>query len=172
MIHFGDEQPSAVLFLQRDSVESEVDLQAGLGPQVTIRSYEDIWDYLKDLGSQLRSEYSGKEQEKLVLIPETASLAIAQTIGEDLLTILPSPATDLKAIKNSTELEGFRQSHIRDGAALARYFSWLEERLQDDNQPALTEWEGAEKLESFRRYETLILLLRIALISVANSHYL
>ena len=55
----------------------------------------------------------------------------------------------LKSIKNATELEGFRQSHIRDGAALARYFSWLEEALNEGKE--VNEWEGAEVLEGFRK---------------------
>jgi Xaa-Pro aminopeptidase len=54
----------------------------------------------------------------------------------------------LKSIKNATEIEGFRQSHIRDGAALARYFAWLEEQLE--NGVELTESQGADKLEEFR----------------------
>jgi hypothetical protein len=31
-----------------------------------------------------------------------------------------SPLCDLKSIKNEVELEGLRQSHLRDGAALVR----------------------------------------------------
>ena len=64
------------------------------------------------------------------------------------ITIARSPIADLKSIKNATEIEGFRQSHIRDGAALARYFAWLEEQLE--NNVELTESQGADKLEEFR----------------------
>ncbi|KAF9060930.1 Creatinase/aminopeptidase [Rhodocollybia butyracea] len=138
-------KPSAVLFLQQNAVEPDVELKTVLGPQVEIRPYEGVWGHLKDLGGQLRVD---KEQQKLVLIPDKASLAIAQAVGEDLSTALPSPIAVLKAIKNATELEGFRQSHIRDGVALARYFSWLEEQLQGGK--VLTEWEGAEQLERYR----------------------
>ena len=59
-----------------------------------------------------------------------------------------SPIADLKAIKNETEMEGFRRSHIRDGAALARYFAWLEEQLE--NGVELNESQGADQLEIFR----------------------
>jgi hypothetical protein len=54
----------------------------------------------------------------------------------------------MKAIKNSTEIEGFRQCHIRDGVALARYFAWLEEQLH--NGVVLNESQGSDKLEEFR----------------------
>ena len=64
------------------------------------------------------------------------------------VVIVPSPVAALKAIKNSTEVEGFRQCHIRDGVALARYFAWLEEQL--NNGVVLNESQGSDKLEEFR----------------------
>ena len=67
---------------------------------------------------------------------------------QDNCTISRSPVADLKAIKNAVELEGFRQSHIRDGAALARYFAWLEEQLNTGAQ--INESQGADMLEQFR----------------------
>jgi Xaa-Pro aminopeptidase len=56
--------------------------------------------------------------------------------------------TDLKSIKNEAEMEGFRQSHIRDGAALARYFAWLEEQLNQGVE--LSESQGADQLKKYR----------------------
>jgi len=44
----------------------------------------------------------------------------------------PSPITLAKAIKNDRELEGMRQAHIRDGAALVAFLAWLEQALQDE----------------------------------------
>lgn len=64
------------------------------------------------------------------------------------MVIVPSPVAAMKAIKNSTEIEGFRQCHVRDGAALARYFAWLEEQLH--NGSVLNESQGSDKLEEFR----------------------
>jgi Xaa-Pro aminopeptidase len=75
-------------------------------------------------------------------------LAVAEAIGEDKYTIETSPVTELKAVKNDVELEGFRQCHIRDGVALARYFAWLEEQL--NNGVELNESQGADQLEKYR----------------------
>jgi Xaa-Pro aminopeptidase len=78
-----------------------------------------------------------------------------------------SPVADAKAIKNETELEGFRRCHIRDGVALvsfskcfpvkviyllyqARYFAWLEEVL--NNNEKISESQAASKLEEYRSY--------------------
>lgn len=56
-----------------------------------------------------------------------------------------------KAIKNATELEGFRQCHKRDGLALCRYFSWLENELVAKANKTLTEAQVADKLEGYRK---------------------
>lgn len=45
-------------------------------------------------------------------------------------------------------LQGFRQCHLRDGAALVRYFAWLEERLNEGAE--LTESQVADQLERYR----------------------
>ena len=43
---------------------------------------------------------------------------------------------------------GFRQSHVRDGAALVRYFAWLEEQLEQGKE--LSESEVADQLERYQ----------------------
>lgn len=62
----------------------------------------------------------------------------------------------LKAWIVQTEIEGFRQCHIRDGAALVRYLAWLEEALE--NGESWTEYDAATKLEDFRKWDTLSLI--------------
>ncbi|KAK3200261.1 hypothetical protein Dsin_023676 [Dipteronia sinensis] len=59
-----------------------------------------------------------------------------------------SPISLAKALKNSAELEGMRNSHIRDAAALAQFWVWLEEEIQNDAK--LTEVDVADKLLEFR----------------------
>lgn len=52
-----------------------------------------------------------------------------------------------KAIKNKTEIDGFIASHIRDAAALCRYFAWLEENVPSGN---VDEISGAAVLAQYR----------------------
>ena len=52
-----------------------------------------------------------------------------------------------KACKNAVEIEGTRQAHRRDGAAVTRFLAWLAERAPAGG---LTEMEAAEKLRSLR----------------------
>jgi len=51
-----------------------------------------------------------------------------------------------KAVKNAVELQGMRQSHIRDGVALVRFFNWFKNHAPKEQ----TEWTVAEQLARFR----------------------
>ena len=86
---------------------------------------------------------------------DKASVAVAEAIGSSNTTIDRSPVADLKAIKNQTEIAGFRASHIRDGAELARYFAWLEEQLNEGKK--ISESGAADQLERFRESVTFSL---------------
>ena len=59
-----------------------------------------------------------------------------------------------KAIKNETEIAGIVASHIRDAAALCRYFAWLEANVPSGS---VDEISGAAVLEQYR-YQLLVLL--------------
>lgn len=56
--------------------------------------------------------------------------------------------TELKSIKNKTELKGISNAHIRDGVALSKFLFWLSK-----NYKGKTETEIAEKLLTFRKKE-------------------
>ncbi|KAF7805115.1 aminopeptidase P2 [Senna tora] len=59
-----------------------------------------------------------------------------------------SPVSYAKAIKNESELEGMRNCHLRDAAALAEFWDWLEKEINKD--VILTELEVSDKLLEFR----------------------
>lgn len=59
-----------------------------------------------------------------------------------------SPISVAKAVKNHAELEGMKNSHLRDAAALAQFWVWLEDEMHRDVK--LTEVEVADKLLEFR----------------------
>ncbi|PPS06940.1 hypothetical protein GOBAR_AA13708 [Gossypium barbadense] len=52
------------------------------------------------------------------------------------------------ALKNPAELEGMQNCHLRDAAALAQFWCWLEEEIH--NNVELTEVDVADKLLEFR----------------------
>ncbi|XP_077213779.1 metallopeptidase M24 family protein [Tasmannia lanceolata] len=59
-----------------------------------------------------------------------------------------SPVTQAKAVKNHAEIEGMQNSHLRDAAALAEFWAWLEQEILSSVE--LTEVEVADKLHEFR----------------------
>jgi Xaa-Pro aminopeptidase len=59
-----------------------------------------------------------------------------------------SPVTDLKSVKNETELSGFRKCHLTDGVAMVKFFKWLEENVKAGG---VTELIAAARLEEFRK---------------------
>jgi Xaa-Pro aminopeptidase len=58
------------------------------------------------------------------------------------------PVSLLKAVKNSTEIEGTRAAHRRDAVALARFLAFIDREAPTG---ALTEIDAVEALETFRR---------------------
>jgi Xaa-Pro aminopeptidase len=68
------------------------------------------------------------------------------TKGPDLIALL-------KAVKNPVEIEGAREAHRRDGAAVARFLAWFD---REAPRGKLTEIGAVEALETFRRETNLL----------------
>jgi Xaa-Pro aminopeptidase len=79
-----------------------------------------------------------------------------------------SPIALLKAVKNETELNGLRESHRRDGAALCRYLHWLE--TVDLDAGAYDEITAAAVLADFRAEQSDAMGLSFASISASGSN--
>eukprot|EP00483_Globobulimina_turgida_P011636 UN11658 len=73
----------------------------------------------------------------------------------------------MKSVKNETEIQGFFNCHVRDGAAKSRFFAWVNQ-LREAGKNELeshTEWTFAEKLLSYRREADLFFDLSFETIS-------
>lgn len=68
-----------------------------------------------------------------------------------------TPVCRLKAIKNETEIKGFREAVVRDGVALTRFHKWLEEQLADP-AATVTEISAAQKLTALRAEQSLYIM--------------
>eukprot|EP00850_Spirogloea_muscicola_P023541 SM000365S13727 [mRNA] locus=s365:47007:51835:- [translate_table: standard] len=68
------------------------------------------------------------------LDPASCSYAILKAVQRRLPTkrtlLQQSPLALAKALKNEAELEGLRQAHLRDGAALTEFLHWLDQQEQ------------------------------------------
>lgn len=125
-----------------------------LGDAVTVRPYGAIFEELTVSAQSLKDEAGevgadSSETAKKWLASNKASWALSNALGgEDNVEVVRSPIEEAKAIKNDTEREGMRKCHIRDGAALIKYFSWLEDELLKGSE--LDEVQAADKLEELR----------------------
>lgn len=81
--------------------------------------------------------------------------------------VTQDPITLIKAKKNSLELAGVRQAHLRDGVAMVRFLAWF-----DDEAPRgkLTEISAAVALERFRAESGALKDLSFPTIAAAGPH--
>lgn len=126
----------AELFIDQNKLDE--DMQSNLRSSgVTISDYETIWSSIENLPADSILFDSRKNCYTLwTKIPSQTKIIEA-----------PNPSTHLKAIKNEREIELTRETMIKDGVALTRFFKWIEEQL--DTTP-MTEISIAEKLRGFR----------------------
>ena len=109
---------------------------------VEVRAYEAFDAYLATLANR-----------PVVVHPEGldqfhyAALEAAGARIEEETTPYSSTAL-LKAVKNPTEIDGFRRAMEVDGAALVRFERWLEQTVEAGERP--TEREITDRLHAFR----------------------
>lgn len=123
---------------------------------VTVKPYDSLFEDAKALGKSLSpSNANGSTNGDKIATSKFAmstkgSWALKLALGGDeAVEEIRSPVGDAKAVKNEIELEGMRQCHIRDGAALTAYFAWLEDQLIN-KKVQLDEVAAADKLEELR----------------------
>ncbi|KAL7748540.1 hypothetical protein RI367_005950 [Sorochytrium milnesiophthora] len=152
----------AILYIDDKKITDQV--QQHLGTTVTRKPYEVVFDDLSRITSALA------EDEK-IMVDAGSNLAIIGAIGKDrVLEEQRNPVVLAKALKNPVEVEGFRQSHIRDAAAVVKYFAWLENELVNNKRTDLDEVDVADKLESFRAEQKDFVGLSFDTISGSGSN--
>ncbi|KAF2965765.1 hypothetical protein GQX73_g7791 [Xylaria multiplex] len=122
--------------------------------KVTIKPYQDIFSDATALGRVAKINRTETGDSRKFLISSKASWALYSALGgEEFVEEVRSLVGDAKAIKNPTELQGMRDCHVRDGAALIEYFAWLEDQLLV-KKATIDEVEAADKLEVIRAKHT------------------
>ncbi|RVX68112.1 putative Xaa-Pro aminopeptidase P [Exophiala mesophila] len=142
---------SATLYV--DSSKISTDVEEHLSSVVQIKPYDALFSDLTSIAETAATETDlelSKSHPPKLLLSNKSSWALSLGLGgEDKVEESRSPIADAKAIKNPTELEGMRQCHVRDGAALIEFFAWLEEELVVKGS-WIDEVQAADKLEEIR----------------------
>ena len=79
-----------------------------------------------------------------------------------------SPIPVLKAVKNETEIAGFRSAMVRDGVAMVRFLHWLDESMSSGEM--VTELTASRKLYDFRAEQALFKGISFDTISAYGAH--
>jgi Xaa-Pro aminopeptidase len=127
----------AELFLAPAKVDGE--LKKFLGNEVAVKAPDDLGAALAGLKGQVVS-----------LDPALASAWHFETLEAAGARIVRAgdPVTLPRACKNAVEIEGARQAHARDGAALSNFLHWL---ASEGQSGAIDEITAVRTLEAFRR---------------------
>jgi Xaa-Pro aminopeptidase len=128
---------AAWLFIESGKVPSELKQQLN-EDGILVMPYQALEDFLKKNSSS----------KTILLDLSTTNNQVFNAISTESLIEGDNIVTELKAIKNATEIEHLKKTMARDGAALVRIFRWLEKTLDERSVP---EAEVAEWLTGFRK---------------------
>jgi Xaa-Pro aminopeptidase len=134
----------AIFYINQDKID-EGDQRYLENSGIAIRPYEAIE---KEIGKICHGK-------KILIDPARTNMAFYQLLnGAATIKYGKTLSTLLKAVKNETELQGFRDAHIRDGAAMVKWMVWLH---QEAGKKPHTEITIADKLAEYRKAQDLFM---------------
>lgn len=123
-----------VLFIDKEKLTAEV--KAHLKKYgVKVKDYDDIENFLGKISSSAT----------VMVDPNRVSDALGQAMLCN-KTYQPSPVVALKGVKNESQIAGFRQAMLYDGAAMVRMMMWLERHVSE----GITEMDVDRRLQQER----------------------
>ena len=144
----------ATLFVDRAKLTPEVEtyLEA---EGVAVAGYADVRRGLERYG-----EYN-------ILMDDNETCYTLFNIPQCQKVVAPSPIPAMKAVKNLTEIEGFRRAMLRDGVALVKFMRWLRPAVEAGGQ---TEMSVDAKLTALRAAQELYRGLSFDTIAAYREH--
>ena len=121
---------------------------------IQVHIYEEISDFLASI------------QENMLVDASKCNYSLYEKVSKPINS--SSIITEIKAIKNPREIQGFRDCHIRDAIAVCKYFAWLENELH--NGKVWTEYTAAKILAEYRSQESLNMGLSFGTISSVGAN--
>lgn len=144
----------ATLFVDRAKLTPEV--EAYLEAEgVAVAGYADVRRGLERYG-----EYN-------ILMDDNETCYTLFNIPQCQKVVAPSPILAMKAVKNPTEIEGFRHAMLRDGVALVKFMRWLRPAVEAGGQ---TEMSVDAKLTALRAAQELYRGLSFDTIAAYREH--
>lgn len=126
---------STTLYINKEKLTSEV-IAYLKSNGIAVDDYANVAKGLKDY-----FEYN------ILLDPQETSYTLFKTVKCQEIIQMKSPIPAMKAIKNETEIVGFRNAMLKDGIALVKFLKWLQPAVEAGGQ---TEMSLDEKLTALR----------------------
>ncbi|GAV61949.1 Peptidase_M24 domain-containing protein/Creatinase_N domain-containing protein [Cephalotus follicularis] len=162
-------EENGIDYREYGAVSSDVVLLASdqLDPLSAVEATQSKHSEIKLTGNG-KTEAEENNKNLIWVDPGSCCYALYSKLNPDKVHLQQSPLALAKALKNPVELEGLRNAHIRDGAAVVQYLVWLDKQMQEiygapgyflngegankKNQleVKLTEVTASDKLEGFR----------------------
>mmetsp|Transcript_2766 Transcript_2766/g.3846 ORF Transcript_2766/g.3846 Transcript_2766/m.3846 type:complete len:622 (+) Transcript_2766:63-1928(+) len=143
---------SCILFINSEKITNEVNeylKDAG----VTNEPYENVISFIEQMVSDKKSVWTD---------PSKVNAAVYLAVPKNQRIADTSPISMAKAIKNSSEMAGMKNAHIRDGVALCEFFCWLESEVKSGKKiseveldQVLTEYRSRKELYHDKSFETI-----------------
>jgi len=145
----------------------------GASYSISIHPYSELMAFLTDVASDEKNlvkggKLAGGKDGGKAWVSDRSSRAIASVFKDHQRVTGLTPIAALKAVKNPVEIEGMRQCHIRDGAAVCEYLAWLQNQLKRGHR--VTEISGADYLERCRAAQEDFVSLSFDSISSVGSN--
>ncbi|KAB0790855.1 hypothetical protein PPYR_14942 [Photinus pyralis] len=129
------------------------------GIEITVGLYSSAWHVVKTAVEEVTDGF--------IWFSDHANYSLTSIVPPKRLKTEITPCALLKTIKNNTEIQGMRNAHIKDAAAVCCYFAWLEKAVETGT---VTEISGANKLAQFRAQQESIMSLSFETISGVGAH--
>lgn len=88
----------------------------------------------------------------LLLDPEETSYSVFKAVGDVDVVCQTSPVPYMKAVKNDSEIKGYRSAMLKDGIAMVKFLRWLKPAVEAGGQ---TEMSVDRKLTALRAEQPL-----------------
>lgn len=147
---------SAVLYVDERKLTAEV--RNYLDSQgIAVAGYGDVWQALK--------EY---DKNTILIQPSRCNVAAANTVeAKKAVFCADSPVAKMKAVKNETEINGFKRSMLSEGIAMVKLLHWLKPAVE---KGGIRELDVDKKLTELRSADSMFKGLSFATIAAYGEN--
>lgn len=129
-------EKECILFSQKKAFSKEI-LEQLKKDNIWVKDYDLVYDYIRTF-----------ENNKIWLDKTTANFNIVNAISEtNEIMDKFTPPLQMKAVKNSVEIENMEKAHLLDGVAMTKFIYWIKKNV---GKVPMSEVSLGGKLEEFR----------------------